>query len=310
MDSEYDPPQHDHVLAIYRSKVKNLFEVNVKRDLQDLDKGMDLIFSTINLSGPVEPAEGLSLADAVSKLEQSLERVKMLYVKCRTSFNKGAAITLKLTLDEGNLTSLKEGIEAYLSTGRNVDGLLRQRFEAIRDELHLVMEPLNDEGASELRKLYNEGTELKSRRHQHALDLYEKYTAETETEISEEVGRLEKAHPDRLIVWGDIKDFWDKRASVLHEQSLDFVEGETETQEEFMAGVMAKKREFEAKRDQAIKDTYHEHELLLANFECSRKFYEELSRICEMFTEWAVTNGGNDIGTVRTLPKELQEPHA
>lgn len=211
-------------------------------------------------------------------------------------------------------------IEGYFASSTSSDAVVRERFAAVKDTMAVLAGPdrglmdyipnsrkteipeLLKPAIGRLRGVYNDILRLESRRRKRVESLRARSRADdVKADILTEAARLERAYPNTPIVPAHFEDFFDKRLDSFYESELETVEKERADQEKTVADLQRANREFEAQKRsigergsqdrekalQRLDNAYHKYKDIVSNVEVARRFYNDLSRIVELFRNQA-----------------------
>ena len=343
-------------VSIYEERRDRLVNNSIIAELETLTDRLHEILSSLNLPGSlqalekplglpgtlVQHAEEIRQADALNRLQRGFADIEKLCSSDRAVFEEGKAL-LRAEEEEDNAMRLKHGtrrwtrpesrtdptrdggaklwnqaaeIEGYFASSTSSDGVVRQKFAAVRDTLAIlagsdraIMDYIPNSRKTEipetlkpalgrLRGAYNDVLRLESRRRKRVESLKSKSRADDiKADILVEAARLERTYPTTAIVPAHFEDFFDKRLDALYEADLEAAEKERTDQEKALAEVERANREFEAQKRsvgdrgnaerekalQRLDNAYYKYKEIVSNVEVGRKFYNDLSQIVELF---------------------------
>ncbi|KAK1753108.1 pH-response regulator protein palA/prr-1 [Echria macrotheca] len=347
-------------VSIYEERRDRLVNNNIITELETMTDRLHEILSSLNLPGSlqalekplglpgtlVQHAEEIRQADALNRLQRGFADIEKLCASDRAIFEEGKAL-LRVEEEEDKAMRLKHGtrvwtrpesrsdpsrdggaklwnqaaeIEGYFASSTSSDGIVREKFAAVRDTLAIlagsdrgIMDYIPNSRRTEipesvkpalgrLRAAYNDVVRLESRRRKRVEALKAKCRSDDiKADILVEAARLERTYPSTAIVPTHFGDFFEKRLDSLYESDFEALEKERADQEKLLAEVERANREFEAQKRSAgdrgnierekalqrLDSAYYKYKEIVSNVEVGRKFYNDLSQIVELFRNQA-----------------------
>lgn len=336
-------------ISIYEERRDRLVNQQIISKLESLTEKIHTLFESLGLPGSlqavekpiglpqslVQHAEDIRQADAVERVRRSFADIDKLRAADLAIFEEGkAALASEEEEDQrlrrkygtdrwtradsqsdpkgADLRGVAGEIEGYLDSSLNSDGVVREKFAAIRDLLGVLSgtdrglmdyvpssrrPETSDEikvAVGKLRSAYSDVLRLESRRRKKVETLRDNTRRDDiKPDILKEAARLERTYPTTTLVPAHFEDFFDKRLDKLYEPEVQALDKEEDEQEKVLAQVERANREFEAQKRQRgsagarereaalqrLDNAYFKYKEVVNNLEVARKFYNDLNKI-------------------------------
>lgn len=337
-ESRRDGKVNNDIISQFESLTAKMHEdlssLNIPGSLQALEK-------PLGLPGTLKQhAEEIRQADGPNRLLSGFADVEMLRSNDRAVFEEGKALlaaeededmrlrrqygTHKWVRPESRLDGAKRwktaaDIDGYFASSTSSDGVVRDKFEQVRDLLAVLAGSDRDlldyipnsrgTGVPEmlkpalgrLRSAYNDAQRLESRRRKLMEDWRVRARSDdVRADILKEAARLERMYPTTAIVPTHFDDFFDRRLQCLYDDDFpEIMSKEVVDQEKVLAAIHRANRDFEAQQKvvgdrgdrerelvlQKLDNAYFKYKEIVSNLEVGRKFYNDLSKIVGSFRD-------------------------
>ncbi|RDL37845.1 Uncharacterized protein BP5553_05278 [Venustampulla echinocandica] len=250
-------------------------------------------------------AEGKELLQAEAAED---ERLRMKYGTDRWNRldSRSAAAQLYAQVEE---------IDGYLRSAANSDQLVLTKFHECEEILRILSSSDRDIGnsvpssrrvaipprleveVSRLRNSLNEVSRLESRRRRKIEALREKSKKDDiNTSILAEAARLEREHPNQTIVPAHFEHFFEQHLA-KYDSDITALKSEAEEQDRLTSQLEHANANFVAARKgdtssrereqalQKLENGYFKYKEIVSNLEVGRKFYNDLAKIVQRFTD-------------------------